>query len=99
MIEANVIHAAWRPACRSCCSSARRASTRAWPAADQGGRPAHRPLEPTNEPYAIAKIAGLKLCQAYRKQYGFDAIVAMPTNLYGPGDNYDPEDSATWCRR
>jgi GDP-L-fucose synthase len=51
------------------------------------------PLEPTNEAYAIAKIAGLKLCQAYRKQYGFDAIVAMPTNLYGPGDNYHPENS------
>lgn len=48
------------------------------------------PLEPTNEWYAIAKIAGLKLAQAYRKQYGFDAICAMPTNLYGPGDNFDP---------
>ncbi len=51
------------------------------------------PLEPTNEWYAIAKIAGIKLCQAYRKQYGFDAICAMPTNLYGPGDNYHPENS------
>ena len=51
------------------------------------------PLEPTNEAYAIAKIAGLKMCQAYRKQYGFDAIVAMPTNLYGPGDNYHPGNS------
>lgn len=50
-------------------------------------------LEPTNEWYAIAKIAGLKMCQAYRKQYGFDAICAMPTNLYGPGDNYHPENS------
>ena len=50
-------------------------------------------LEPTNEPYAIAKIAGLKMCQAYRRQYGLDAIVAMPTNLYGPGDNFDPEQS------
>lgn len=47
------------------------------------------PLEPTNEWYAIAKIAGLKMCQAYRREYGFDAICAMPTNLYGPGDNYD----------
>ena len=47
------------------------------------------PLESTNEWYAIAKIAGLKTCQAYRKQYGFDAICAMPTNLYGPGDNFD----------
>jgi GDP-L-fucose synthase len=46
-------------------------------------------LEPTNEPYAIAKIAGIKLCQAYRRQYGCDFISAMPTNLYGPNDNYD----------
>ena len=46
-------------------------------------------LEPTNEWYAIAKIAGIKLIQAYRKQYGYDWISAMPTNLYGPGDNYD----------
>ena len=47
------------------------------------------PLEPTNEPYAVAKIAGIKLCQAYRRQYGCDFISAMPTNLYGPGDNFD----------
>ncbi len=47
------------------------------------------PLEPTNEWYAIAKIVGIKLCQAYRKQYGCDFISAMPTNLYGPGDNFD----------
>jgi GDP-L-fucose synthase len=47
------------------------------------------PLEPTNEWYAIAKIAGLKLCQAYRREYGCDFISAMPTNLYGPGDNFD----------
>jgi len=46
-------------------------------------------LEPTNEPYAVAKIAGIKLCQAYRKQYGCDFISAMPTNLYGPHDNFD----------
>jgi GDP-L-fucose synthase len=51
------------------------------------------PLEPTNEWYAIAKIAGIKLCQAYRKQYGFEAISLMPTNLYGPGDNFHPENS------
>ena len=50
-------------------------------------------LEPTNQWYAIAKIAGIKMCQAYRKQYGFDAISAMPTNLYGPGDNFHPEHS------
>jgi GDP-L-fucose synthase len=51
------------------------------------------PLEPTNEPYAIAKIAGIKLCQAYRRQYGCDFISAMPTNLYGPNDNFDLESS------
>jgi GDP-L-fucose synthase len=51
------------------------------------------PLEPTNEWYAIAKIAGLKLCQAYHRQHGFDAIAAMPTNLYGPGDNFSLLDS------
>ena len=50
-------------------------------------------LEPTNEAYAIAKIAGLKLAAAYRRQYGCDFIAAMPTNLYGPGDNYDPQGS------
>lgn len=48
-------------------------------------------LEPTNEWYAIAKIAGIKLCQAYRRQYGCDFVSVMPTNLYGPGDRYDPE--------
>lgn len=51
------------------------------------------PLEPTNEWYAIAKIAGIKLCQAFRKQHGADFISAMPTNLYGPGDNFHPENS------
>jgi GDP-L-fucose synthase len=50
-------------------------------------------LEPTNEWYAVAKIAGIKLCQAYRRQYGCDFISVMPTNLYGPGDNYHPEHS------
>jgi len=47
-------------------------------------------LEPTNEPYAIAKIAGIKLCQSYNRQYGTNFISVMPTNLYGPNDNYDP---------
>jgi GDP-L-fucose synthase len=50
-------------------------------------------LEPTNEPYAIAKIAGIKLCEAYRDQYGCNFIAVMPTNLYGPNDNYHPENS------
>lgn len=51
------------------------------------------PLEPTNQWYAVAKIAGLHMCRAYRQQYGFDAICAMPTNLYGPGDNFDANNS------
>ena len=51
------------------------------------------PLEPTNEWYAVAKIAGIKLCQAYRREFGFNAICLMPTNLYGPGDNFDLENS------
>jgi GDP-L-fucose synthase len=51
------------------------------------------PLEPTNEGYALAKIAGFKMCQSYRREYGCDFISAMPTNLYGPADNYDPEAS------
>ncbi len=50
-------------------------------------------LEPTNEPYAIAKIAGIKLCESYRRQYGDNFISVMPTNLYGPNDNYDPDNS------
>jgi len=51
------------------------------------------PLEPTNEPYAVAKIAGIKLCQAYNRQYGTNFICAVPTNAYGPNDNFDIEDS------
>ena len=57
------------------------------------------PLEPTNEPYAIAKIAGIKLCQAYRQQYGCDFISAMPTNLYGPERQLRPRPARTCCRR
>jgi nucleoside-diphosphate-sugar epimerase len=51
------------------------------------------PLEPTNEPYAIAKIAGIKICESYNRQYGRDYRCVMPSNLYGPGDNYHPENS------
>ncbi len=51
------------------------------------------PLEPTNEPYAIAKIAGLKMCEAYNRQYGTQFVAVMPTNLYGPGDNFHPENA------
>ncbi len=50
-------------------------------------------LEPTNEPYAVAKIAGVKLCEAYRDQYGCNFISVMPTNLYGPNDTYHPDNS------
>jgi GDP-L-fucose synthase len=50
-------------------------------------------LEPTNEPYAIAKIAGIKMCAAYNRQYGTNFIAVMPTNIYGPGDNYDLQNS------
>lgn len=51
------------------------------------------PMEPSNKPYAVAKIAGITMCQAYRRQFGFNAIAAMPSNLYGPGDHFDPETS------
>ena len=51
------------------------------------------PLEPTNEPYAIAKIAGIKLCESYNRQYERDYRSVMPTNLFGPGNNYHPENS------
>jgi GDP-L-fucose synthase len=90
MIHATVVHAAWRTRARkllylgSSCIYPREA---AQPMAEEALLTG--PLEPTNEPYAIAKIAGIKLCQAYRRQYGCDFISAMPTNLYGPGDNFD----------
>ena len=75
---------------KSCCFSAPPASTRKWPPQPiEESALLTGPLEPTNEWYAIAKIAGLKLCQAYRREYGCDFIAAMPTNLYGPGDNFD----------
>jgi GDP-L-fucose synthase len=93
-IQLNVIDAAWRHGTRklqflgSSCIYPRLAPQPMTEEALLTG-----PLEPTNEWYAIAKIAGIKLCQAYRRQYGFDAISLMPTNLYGPGDNFDPENS------
>jgi len=73
---------------RSFCSSDRAAITPSTPLSRSARRLAGT-LEPTNEAYAIAKIAGIKLCEAYRKQYGADFISAMPTNLYGPNDNFD----------
>ena len=93
-IETNVIDSAWRNGVRKLLFLG---SSCIYPRlAPQPMREDHLltgPLEPTNEPYAIAKIAGLKMCQAYRKQYGFDAICAMPTNLYGPGDNFSDHDA------
>ena len=93
-IQTNVIDSAWRGGVRKLLFLG---SSCIYPRlAPQPMREEHLltgPLEPTNEPYAIAKIAGLKMCQAYRRQYGFDAICAMPTNLYGPGDNFSAADS------
>jgi GDP-L-fucose synthase len=93
-IETNVIHAAYRTGVKkllflgSSCIYPRDAAQPMREDALLTG-----PLEPTNEWYAIAKIAGLKMCQAYRRQYGCNFISAMPTNLFGPGDNYDLEQS------
>ncbi|MEE9318366.1 MAG: GDP-L-fucose synthase [Rhodospirillales bacterium] len=94
MIEANVIHGAWRTGVEkllfmgSACIYPREAQQPMSEDCLLTG-----PLEPTNEWYAIAKIAGIKLCQAYRKQFGADFISAQPINLYGPGDNFDLESS------
>lgn len=93
-IQTNVIHSAWRHGAKKLLFLG---SSCIYP--KLAPQPLHEdslltgPLEPTNEWYAIAKIAGLKMCQAYRRQYGFDTIVAMPTNLYGPGDNFHPDNS------
>lgn len=89
-IQANVIDAAWRNGCKkllflgSSCIYPRDAPQPMTEDALLTG-----PLEPTNQWYAVAKIAGIKLCQAYRQQYGFNAICVMPTNLYGPNDHFD----------
>ena len=94
VIEANLIHGAWKAGATkllflgSSCIYPRDAEQPMTESALLTG-----PLERTNEWYAVAKIAGLKLAQAYRRQYGADFISLMPTNLYGPGDNYHPEDS------
>ena len=89
-IQTNVIHSAWRHGARKLCflgSSCIYPKLAPQPLKEESLLTG--PLEPTNEWYAIAKIAGIKMCQAYRRQYGFDAISLMPTNLYGPGDNFD----------
>jgi GDP-L-fucose synthase len=94
MIEANVIHAAWKSGVKkllflgSSCIYPKLA-----PQPLQEESLLTGLLEQTNEPYAIAKIAGIKLCEAYRDQYGCNFISAMPTNLYGPNDNYDLNNS------
>jgi GDP-L-fucose synthase len=94
MVEANVIHQAWSAGVRkllflgSSCIYPRMAEQPIKEEYLQTGT-----LEPTNEPYAIAKIAGIKMCESYNRQYGTDYRSVMPTNLYGPGDNYHPENS------
>ncbi len=94
MIEANVIHSAYRHGVKKLLFLG---SSCIYPKlAPQPMKEEHLltgPLEPTNEPYAIAKIAGIRLCDAYNRQYGTNFISAMPTNMYGPGDNYHPENS------
>ena len=93
-IESNVIHQAWKSGVKkllflgSSCIYPRLAKQPI-----QESELLTGPLEPTNEPYAIAKIAGIKLCESYNRQYGTDYRSVMPTNLYGPGDNYHPENS------
>ena len=94
MVEANLIHEAWRTGVAkllflgSSCIYPRLATQPMPEDALLTGK-----LEPTNEPYAIAKIAGIKLCESYNRQHGCDFRSVMPTNLYGPGDNYHPENS------
>jgi GDP-L-fucose synthase len=94
MVEANIIHEAWQVGIKrllflgSSCIYPRLAPQ---PMAENMMMTG--PLEPTNEPYAISKIAGIKLCESYNRQYGTDYRSVMPTNLYGPGDNYHPETS------
>ncbi len=94
MVEANVIHEAWQAGVQkllflgSSCIYPRQALQPMSEAALLTGQ-----LESTNEPYAIAKIAGIKLCESYNRQYGTDYRSVMPTNLYGAGDNYHPQNS------
>jgi GDP-L-fucose synthase len=94
MVQSNVIHEAWRAGVKkllflgSSCIYPRLAEQPIKEEYLMGGS-----LEPTNEPYAMAKIAGIKMCESYNRQYGTDYRSVMPTNLYGPGDNYHPENS------
>lgn len=94
MMEANIVHAAWQAGVQrllflgSSCIYPRDCLQPIKEEYLLSG-----PLEPTNEPYAIAKIAGIKLCESYNRQYGTQYVSAMPTNLYGPNDNYDLNNS------
>jgi len=94
MMEANLIHGAWQAGCEkllflgSSCIYPKFSDQPIWEESLLTGL-----LEPTNEPYAIAKIAGIKLCESYNRQYGTDFRSLMPTNLYGPGDNFHAADS------
>jgi GDP-L-fucose synthase len=94
MVQANVVHEAWRCGVKrllflgSSCIYPRMAEQPIQEQYLMNGA-----LEPTNEPYAMAKIAGIKLCESYNRQYGTDYRSVMPTNLYGPGDNFHPHDS------
>jgi GDP-L-fucose synthase len=94
IMECNIIHQAWQSGVKkllflgSSCIYPRLATQPMKESELMSG-----PLEPTNEPYAIAKIAGIKLCESYNRQYGTDYRSVMPTNLYGPGDNFHPENS------
>jgi GDP-L-fucose synthase len=94
MIQTNVIHSAWQSGVQKLLFLG---STCIYPRlAPQPIREEYLltgPLEPTNEPYAVAKIAGITMCRSYNRQYGTRFIAAMPTNLYGTGDNFDPETS------
>ncbi len=94
MIEANVIHEAWRVGVKKLLflgSSCIHPKLAQQPMSEEALLTG--PLEPTNEPYAVAKISGIKLCESYNRQYGTDYRSVMPTNLYGPGDNYHLENS------
>jgi len=94
MVQCNVIHSAWEAGVERLLQLG---SSCIYPkAVPQPMREAALltgPLEPTNEPYAVAKIAGIKICESYNRQYGVDYRSVMPTNLYGPGDNFHPENS------
>lgn len=93
-IQTNVIDSSWRSGVtKLCCLGSSCIYPRLAPQPMKENALLTGPLEPTNEWYAIAKIAGIKMCQAYRRQYGFNAISLMPTNLYGPGDNFDLQNS------